>query len=160
MTFGAAIKKAFQNLTNFKGRARRSEFWWFYLFMTLAWIPGIFLVSIPLFVVGPVGTSLGSNYDTLTADQWSQVGTAFNITFGLVLVLGAITFLLLLAVWVRRLHDGGYSGHWVWFYLAGLGIVPLLMVIADGTIGPNRFGPDPKEFSALGGADVLGRQAR
>ena len=39
---------------------------------------------------------------------------------------------------VRRIHDGGRSG---WFLL--LPIVNLVWFCQRGTIGPNRFGPDP-----------------
>ena len=35
MGFVEAIKTCFQKYANFKGRARRSEFWWFYLPDTL-----------------------------------------------------------------------------------------------------------------------------
>jgi uncharacterized membrane protein YhaH (DUF805 family) len=31
MSFGEAVGSAFKNLFNFSGRARRTEFWWFYL---------------------------------------------------------------------------------------------------------------------------------
>jgi uncharacterized membrane protein YhaH (DUF805 family) len=49
---------------------------------------------------------------------------------------------------VRRLHDHGYSG---WWYLAQLipavgGIISLIMFIGfmmRGTVGGNKFGPDP-----------------
>ncbi|MFM7145868.1 MAG: DUF805 domain-containing protein, partial [Actinomycetales bacterium] len=36
MSPGAAIKSASSNLTNFQGRATRSEFWWWYLLMFVA----------------------------------------------------------------------------------------------------------------------------
>ena len=56
----------------------------------------------------------------------------------------ALTFLLTLAVWVRRLHDGGYSGHLLWLSLIGLSIIPLIFAILEGNNGPNKYGPDPK----------------
>ncbi|MEY3733316.1 MAG: hypothetical protein RL347_675, partial [Actinomycetota bacterium] len=36
MTFGQAVKHVFSNYATFRGRASRSEFWWFYLFMIIA----------------------------------------------------------------------------------------------------------------------------
>ncbi len=52
----------------------------------------------------------------------------------------------LLAQDVKRLHDADKSG---WLLL--LGLIPLVnialglyMLFADGTVGPNRYGPDPK----------------
>ncbi len=38
MTFGGAISNVFRNYANFSGRAKRSEFWYFYLFNTLVWV--------------------------------------------------------------------------------------------------------------------------
>lgn len=35
MGFGAAIKSVFSQYVGFSGRARRSEFWWWYLFVSL-----------------------------------------------------------------------------------------------------------------------------
>jgi len=145
MTFGAAIKKAFQNLTNFKGRARRSEFWWFYLFMFLVNIPVTIIIMIPTLAAL---ANLEAHIDPVTGQVTE--GTLMTylgpvlLTYGLLFLVSAIIFFLLLAVWVRRLHDGGYSGHFMWLGVIGLGIVPLIMAIMDGQRYENRFGPDPK----------------
>ncbi|MDC3001432.1 DUF805 domain-containing protein [Actinomycetota bacterium] len=40
MTFGQSISTCFSNFANFQGRARRSEFWWFFLFSSAA-SPGL-----------------------------------------------------------------------------------------------------------------------
>jgi len=50
MSFGDAIKYCFSNYANFKGRAARSEFWFFYLFQTLVASVG-YLVSPYLYVL-------------------------------------------------------------------------------------------------------------
>lgn len=145
MTFGQAIKSGFKNLTNFKGRARRSEFWWFYLFM--------FLVSIPLSVIVTIPTlaaiaDLEAHIDPVTGnvtdgDLMTYLGPVL-LTYGLLFLFSAVFFFLMLAVWVRRLHDGGYSGHFMWLTLLGLSIVPLIMAIFDGQRHDNQYGPDPK----------------
>lgn len=36
MNFSAAVRSAFANYARFSGRARRSEFWWFFLALFLA----------------------------------------------------------------------------------------------------------------------------
>ena len=36
VSFIDAIKSAFTHFADFKGRARRSEYWWFFLFNTIA----------------------------------------------------------------------------------------------------------------------------
>jgi uncharacterized membrane protein YhaH (DUF805 family) len=118
MGFTEAISAGFRNYVNFSGRAIRSEFWYWVLFAVLASIAAG-LIDIALF--GLEGSS------------------AIESLVGLAL------FLPGLAVSVRRLHDLDRSGWWVL-----LGLIPLVGVIIliiwncqRGTIGPNRFGPDP-----------------
>ena len=145
MTFGAAIKSGFENLTNFKGRARRSEFWWFYLFLFIVSIPLTLLAMIPLFAAF---TSLDWTASEATSDvtdqQVSSIFSAMAVSYGVAIVLSGIVFFLLVAVWVRRLHDAGYSGHWLWLSLAGLSIVPLIFACLEGNRFSNQWGPDPK----------------
>jgi uncharacterized membrane protein YhaH (DUF805 family) len=45
-----------------------------------------------------------------------------------------------IAVGVRRMHDSDHSGWWIL-----LPIVNLVFACIDGTAGPNRFGPNPKQ---------------
>ena len=65
--------------------------------------------------------------------------------------LGILVALLLaapsIAVTVRRLHDDGRAG---WWWLVGLvpvvgAIVLVVFAAQPGVVGPNAFGPDPKE---------------
>jgi len=51
VTFGEAIALGFKNYANFNGRASKSEFWWFFLFVVLA---------------SAVGTLLSENLGILT----------------------------------------------------------------------------------------------
>ena len=46
MTFLKSIETCFTKYVNFNGRASRSEYWWFILFVTVCWIVG--------FALGPV----------------------------------------------------------------------------------------------------------
>jgi uncharacterized membrane protein YhaH (DUF805 family) len=70
---------------------------------------------------------------------------------GLTLAVLGIYFLVFLipgiAVQVRRFHDQDKSG---WFVLLGLipyigGLILFVFMCLEGTRGPNRFGPDPKD---------------
>lgn len=64
------------------------------------------------------------------------------------------SFVPTLSVTARRLHDVGLSG---WFqvitFIPVLNIIgiPVLLVIAmiPGKVGPNRYGPDPRDREAL-----------
>jgi len=54
MGFGAAVKSGFSNYATFSGRARRSEFWWWYLFSVLVLLSfGIICVIASLALVLP-----------------------------------------------------------------------------------------------------------
>lgn len=150
-TFGEAISTCFSKYVRFKGRASRSEYWFFVLFLVLASI-------------------VASIIDAALFPGSIETGGPIN---GL-LSLG--TFLPSLAVSWRRLHDTDRSGWWIGgmyivvgvvigvafallgtgtgaspdgfiavFPLVGLGfliyaIVMLVFFCQKGTLGPNRFG--------------------
>ena len=62
-----------------------------------------------------------------------------------------------LAVIVRRLHDRDMSGWWLLGYFVAAmipfvniiaGIAMLVLMCLPGTVGPNKYGPDPKDPSS------------
>jgi uncharacterized membrane protein YhaH (DUF805 family) len=124
-----AIKSGFSNYVNFSGRAIRSEYWYWTLFVFV--------------LVGVLGI----------IDEWLNPGLsmgAFSIFNGLV---SLALFLPGLAVSVRRLHDIDRTGWWLLLSFTVIGIVLLIVwACQPGTSGPNRFGPDP--MTALGGGSA------
>ncbi len=133
MTFMELVQTCLQlKYAGFEGRARRSEYWWFMLFVTL--VMGV--IETIAFSVAMV-----TAYD----DSMSIVGILAVIVAGL-LMLGLIVPAI--AVAVRRLHDLGWSG---WWYLAQLipivgGLAALAIIIGfmmRGNDGPNKYGLDP-----------------
>jgi len=119
MGFGGAIATCFRKYVDFTGRARRSEFWFFYLFYCLVGL-GLGIIDIAIF-----GIERG--------------------IFPLTWLTSLVFFIPWLAALVRRLHDRDYSGWRVLLYLIPL-VGPILVIIwlcMRGTMGPNRFGPDP-----------------
>ena len=125
LNFLEAIKVCFSKYATFSGRARRSEFWWFYL----------------------LGVILNMVFSRLLALA-ATADAIFYISCAIILcVIGLILFIPMLAAWVRRLHDVGKSGHLLWLILlCGIGgLVPLIMCISDGQPGENQYGPNPKE---------------
>ena len=80
-----SVKYCYKNYSNFKGRATRSEFWYFYLFFYLT----IFLLT---FISGII-----------------KEGEAMFV-IGAIFVLGSL--IPFAAVTARRLHDVGRSGWW------------------------------------------------
>lgn len=142
-----------QKYAQFSGRAPRAEYWWFYLFLLIAYIVTVLIDSM-------IGSSLLGPYGILTVILW----------------LGLIVPSL--AVGVRRLHDTNRTGWWILapivpyvigfammgpaaldpegagmaaaggamiFMLIGMAmaIVVFVFTVLRGTEGPNDYGPDP-----------------
>jgi uncharacterized membrane protein YhaH (DUF805 family) len=117
MTFGEAIRSGFNNYVGFSGRASRSEYWYWVLFVVL---------------VSMVTAILDA-----AIFPFNQVSPLNSIAALLLLLPG-------IAVAVRRLHDMDHTGWWVLVALTGIGALALLVWFCfKGTEGPNRFGPDP-----------------
>ena len=114
------------NYANFKGRARRREYWMFVLVQTIIMIGLMILDSVLGLDFELQGISLGYGYLYL-------IGLIVHIVPSLALI-------------VRRLHDIGKSG---WFYFIFLipfiGIIWLLVLFCTaGQKQDNKWGSDPK----------------
>lgn len=124
--------KVMKNYAVFSGRARRKEYWMFYLFNMIF-----------LFVAAVLDNILDITFKVETI-----YGTQ-NLLYGYLYILYALAIIVPnLAVSVRRLHDVGKSG---WFILIGLipivgGIWLLVLFCTDGDTGVNEYGENPKEI--------------
>lgn len=130
MTMIDAIRSCFNKYATFSGRARRSEYWYFYLFLTLAgWAIGIIAMVILIFqaVSGSFGDIENSDNVLETA---LRIYTSPGMCIFYIWSLG--TLLPQYAVLVRRLHDVGKSG---WFYLFYLITIVILYLTGIGLIG-------------------------
>lgn len=155
-----AVRSVLTQYLGFRGRARRSEFWF--------WVLATILIG---FLIGIIERVLG-----LGSGSSGPLSSLFKLAI----------FLPGLAVSFRRLHDTGRSGWWVGgFYLGMIGLFLALALMAFGTmvapagdtttsslfgifsiilgvgiiiyfiamlvffctdsdIGPNKYGPNPK----------------
>lgn len=120
MNFKEAVASGFNNYVEFSGRACRSEFWYWALFVFVA----SFCLGILDIAVFP-------------SDEWSPLSTVFSLA----------VFLPGLAVGARRLHDINRSGWWLLLWLVPLigWVILIVWAIFEGTPGENRFGPNPLE---------------
>jgi uncharacterized membrane protein YhaH (DUF805 family) len=116
---------------DFSGRARRSEYWLFTLFIVLVEIAYFILVS-----------AIGGG----TSGNMNPIGMVLSGLYFL-FVLGIL--IPSLAVSFRRLHDTDRSAWWLLIALLPFvgGLVLLVFTVLPGTNGPNKFGPDPKSSS-------------
>lgn len=123
MNFSEAVKSVIGKYATFTGRASRSEYWYFILFMVILNI-----------VLGIVDNGL---LHTTMSTPEGDVGILGTLA-GLALLLPS------LGVAVRRLHDVGRSGWWLLLNLTVIGgLVVLYWFVQPGTQGPNDHGPDP-----------------
>ncbi|MGV1034182.1 MAG: DUF805 domain-containing protein [Microbacteriaceae bacterium] len=120
LSFSEAVRHAFSKYFVLRGRATRSEFWWFTLFA--------YLVTL---VVG-----IAHNY----ANPNNEVGLA-AAAFGV----GLAMFIPHVAVTVRRLHDSNHHGAWVFIWLVPVvGVIVLLVfTLQQSDPSENRYGPAP-----------------
>lgn len=113
--FMDSIKICFGKYARWRGRASRSEFWYFYLFYMLV-----------LVVFGAFDGYMVANN---TVSFLSTI---------------AVLVLLLpqLAVTVRRLHDTDRTGWWYWIIMIPVvgAILFIVWLCERGTPGPNRYG--------------------
>ena len=149
MGFVEAIKTCFQKFANFKGRARRSEFWWFYLLVCIVncifYYPISALMAKKTALINEgIGIAMsGGDTSAIEAQDPTTTIIVLCVVWG---IIGLVLFIPSLAAMVRRLHDTGKSGNLCWLYLlCGIGgLIPLLMCIPDGQPQPNQYGESPK----------------
>ena len=112
------FKKGLRNYTNFSGRARRKEYWYFVL------------VQMGLVIIAMILDAIIFN---------SETGL-----FYIVVALGL--FLPGLAVTIRRLHDTSRSGWWFLISILPLigSIILLVFLASDTKFETNQWGPPAK----------------
>jgi uncharacterized membrane protein YhaH (DUF805 family) len=121
-------KAVFHNYANFRGRAGRSEYWYFLLFNIILFVP-LFLILI----------IAGENDN----ESFSGIGI-------IIIGLGFVGLIIpWLSVVVRRLHDLNKSG-WNYFVRLIPIVGPILLLVwlcKEGNPYRNNYGEDPKNAS-------------
>jgi uncharacterized membrane protein YhaH (DUF805 family) len=121
MGFGQAISSGFSNYVNFSGRAARSEYWYWFLFVVVASIVTVIIdnlighaITNPIFSLATLLPGLAVTVRRLHDLDKS----GWFIFLGLIPIVGAIILI-------------------IWF-------------CTQGTTGANRFGPDPLGGMGMG----------
>jgi uncharacterized membrane protein YhaH (DUF805 family) len=124
MAFTESVKTCFAKYATFRGRASRSEYWWFQL---------CFLIYYCGFMIAKYVLTRGSHLGILESIVLLVISLA-----QLALCIPAISAA------VRRLHDTDRSGWWYWLCLIPLiGIILLAWFCSKGTDGDNEYGTNP-----------------
>lgn len=111
-----AIKYNLANVANFKGRDARQTFWYYVLFLVIVQFAVSMVFTIPMYV------SLFTGMFEAMSQGMSEEEATRSMMLGMIgqiktqaianAVIGVITALLFVAAFVRRLHDGGFTG-WI-----------------------------------------------
>ena len=121
MGFADAWKNAIMNnFGNFTGRASRSEYWWFFLFV---WI-----------------------FDMITTFADTIIFSTPAAEWGPLFWIGTLVLIVpLLSIEVRRLHDTGRSGWWILISLIPcIGVIVLFVwCVLEGNAHVNAYGDVP-----------------
>ena len=123
MSFADAVRSCLTQYVGFAGRARRSEFWNWFLFKVIV---GIVAALLDRYLLGQTAT-------------FGTIATILNLA----LLLPSV------AVNARRLHDTGRSGWWQLLLLIPIiGFIVLLIWWVQDSHGDNKYGPSPKGTGA------------
>lgn len=126
LKFKEAVGLCFDRYATFKGRSRRSEFWWFYL----AYLLAVLVPCLPVFVLSTLEEHAIINTDT---GYW-VIPALLAAVLALAGMIALIVFLVpAFAVQTRRLHDIGRSGWWVVWSTVASCILEVLPFFIFGT---------------------------
>jgi len=117
-----------EGYSDFNGRARRKEYWMFVLFYYIV----IILATV---LDGVLGLGFDMGYGVKSPYGWITV------------LVGLAHIIPSLAVAIRRMHDVGKSGWFLFISLIPLigGIWLLVLACTDGETNENKYGSNPKE---------------
>lgn len=161
--------KCLKHYADFKGRARRKEYWYFTLFNCI--------FAMILYICYMVSTIIkGVASGAITADEYNEM-QIYSETLKSPFLYIYYAYLLAmlipsLSVGMRRLHDIGKSGYWMlllyivdiilcfgsgffvktsvvitiilFLAILAIGIIWLVWMVTDSEYGPNKYGPNPK----------------
>ena len=137
-----AFINAFKNYSNFSGRIRRSEYWFFLLVVNI-----VTFILLLFFVLFETKTIYKYSYDYY--DRYSKRRYNYEGILAFVILLGIyVPFITLptLSASVRRLHDIGKSGCYLFIgFVPFFGTLTLLVFLCrDSMPEANEFGPPTK----------------
>jgi uncharacterized membrane protein YhaH (DUF805 family) len=116
----------------FNGRARRKEYWYYFLVNII--------IAMVLGALTGIVSAAASNANSGSMSPVTSVFSCISSLYSLAVLLPG------LGVGIRRLHDTGRSGWWLLIGLIPLiGVIWMLVLMAqDSQPGDNQYGPNPK----------------
>ncbi|MCM1482879.1 MAG: DUF805 domain-containing protein [Muribaculaceae bacterium] len=145
MGFTQAVKSVFSKYATFSGRASRSEYWYFVLFNVIVGVVFCIIGGVTMSDVSAIADNASDSSNPV-----SMMSAVVSTMPGWLAVLMGLYQLLIilpsLAVSVRRMHDIGKGGGWIFISLVPFigGIWFFVLTLIGSQYGPNRFGPMPE----------------
>lgn len=129
-----ALQLFFKNYVNFKGRSKRSEYWWMFLWNII--------LSIALIVI-LVAIAAGAGM-TLSSRNFRGPAVGFLVAFVIVvLVIGLAIIVPTVSLTVRRYRDAGISPWWL--------LLTMLAAQTLTSLQASDWGGTGKTLSLIGG---------
>ena len=127
--------KCIKNYTLFRGRASRTEFWYFILYWAIFYI-------IIIAVEKVIGLDF-INLKALLSSEYIPLENLYDKVGLLTVIYRPLTILPSLAVISRRLHDINRSGWWCLMCVTPLVIILIIFLCKKSDENENQFGPKP-----------------
>ena len=127
--------KCMKNYTLFKGRASRTEFWYFMLYWSTFYI-----------IIIAIDRVLGGNFinfKTLPFSEYIPLANLVEEAGLLTLIYRPLTIVPSLAVISRRLHDINKSGWWCLTCVTPLIIILIIFLCKKSDEKENKYGQKP-----------------
>ncbi|MBY4894894.1 DUF805 domain-containing protein [Rhodobacteraceae bacterium N5(2021)] len=148
MTFSEAIRTNIVECLNFQGRAPRSAYWWYILFISLGSIV-TFILDFMIFwpPLEEMGPFLIEGFGSIS-DFYINIMPITTFWY-------LLNYLPMLAVGVRRMHDCDRPG---WWFIATVVFVTIMSIVVFQVVGPQSaemmmiaFDPNPSmsEINAM-----------
>lgn len=114
------------------GRSTRREYWAFHLFVLALYL-----------MVVIASLAMGASFEGGDLVGGGPTVDAVNLVFSIFVLISLIP---MITVTIRRLHDSGRSGIWIFIPIIPLigGLVLLYFTLVGGDEGTNEYGPDPR----------------
>ena len=125
----------YKNYTLFKGRASRTEFWYFMLYWSIFYI-----------IIIAIDKALGGNFiniKTLPFSEFIPLAKLVEEVGLLTLIYRPLTIVPSLAVISRRLHDINKSGWWCLTCVTPLIIILIIFLCKKSDEKENKYGQKP-----------------
>ncbi|WP_099221794.1 DUF805 domain-containing protein [Listeria costaricensis] len=141
MNIFRAYKLFWKNYVNFHGRASRSEYWFSALINVVILIL-LMMISLIFLFSGLVAIPFSGDVTTVNSlATGSMVFIVIYVLFCLAVLLPS------LSCSVRRLHDTGKSGHFIWLCLIPwVGGIIMLVLLAMPSVKTDKYGFQDEEF--------------